>query len=56
MLRNISDDDLGQIYCSGYWDKYQCDKLPSGVDYAVFDTAVNSGPGEIRGQYRMALS
>ena len=44
-LRNISDDELGQIYRSGYWDKCQCDKLPSGVDYAVFDAAVNSGPG-----------
>jgi lysozyme family protein len=44
-LRNISDDELGQIYRSGYWDKCRCDKLPSGVDYAVFDAAVNSGPG-----------
>lgn len=44
-LRNISDDELGQIYRAGYWDKCQCDKLPSGVDYAVFDAAVNSGPG-----------
>lgn len=44
-LRNISDDQLGQIYRSGYWDKCRCDQLPSGVDYAVFDAAVNSGPG-----------
>jgi lysozyme family protein len=44
-LRNISDDELGQIYRSGYWDKCRCDQLPSGVDYAVFDAAVNSGPG-----------
>ena len=44
-LRNISNDELGQIYRSGYWDKCRCDKLPSGVDYAVFDAAVNSGPG-----------
>lgn len=44
-LRNISDDELGQIYRSGYWDRCKCDDLPSGVDYAVFDSAVNSGPG-----------
>lgn len=44
-LRNITDEQLGQIYRSGYWDKCHCDKLPSGVDYAVFDAAVNSGPG-----------
>jgi lysozyme family protein len=44
-LRNITDAQLGKIYRSGYWDKCHCDKLPSGVDYAVFDAAVNSGPG-----------
>ncbi len=44
-LRNISDDELRNIYRSGYWSKCRCDKLPAGVDYAVFDAAVNSGPG-----------
>ena len=44
-LRNISDSELEQIYRTGYWDKCRCDDLPSGVDYAVFDSAVNSGPG-----------
>jgi len=44
-LRNISDEELQQIYREGYWEKCHCDKLPSGVDYAVFDAAVNSGPG-----------
>jgi len=44
-LRNISNEELGQIYRSGYWNKCKCDDLPSGVDYAVFDSAVNSGPG-----------
>ena len=44
-LRRISDDELGQIYRVGYWNMCKGDKLPSGVDYAVFDGAVNSGPG-----------
>ncbi len=44
-LRNISDEELRQIYRTGYWDKCLCDELPSGIDYAVFDAAVNSGPG-----------
>ena len=44
-LRNISDKELGEIYRSGYWSKCRCDDLPGGVDYAVFDAAVNSGPG-----------
>lgn len=44
-LRNITDEQLAHIYRTGYWDKCKCDDLPAGVDYAVFDSAVNSGPG-----------
>ncbi len=44
-LRSISNDQLEHIYRTGYWDRSKCDDLPSGVDYAVFDAAVNSGPG-----------
>jgi lysozyme family protein len=43
-LRNISDEQCQLIYRTGYWDKCCCDDLPSGVDYCVFDAAVNSGP------------
>jgi len=42
-LRNITDEQLEKIYRKGYWDKCHCDDLPSGLDYAVFDAAVNSG-------------
>lgn len=44
-LRDISDKQLKKIYKAGYWTKCKCDQLPAGVDYAVFDAAVNSGPG-----------
>ncbi|WP_232364308.1 glycosyl hydrolase 108 family protein [Desulforapulum autotrophicum] len=44
-LRNITDEALEQIYRSGYWSKCCCDELPAGVDYSLFDAAVNSGPG-----------
>lgn len=44
-LRNITDEELARIYREGYWDKCRCDDLPEGLDYAVFDAAVNSGPG-----------
>lgn len=32
-----------EIYRTKYWGKMDCDELPSGVDYAVFDYGVNSG-------------
>ncbi len=43
-LRSISDSEVSSIYRSDYWDKCRCDELPIGVDYVVFDAAVNSGP------------
>lgn len=44
-LREISDEMLAEIYRRRYWDKVRGDDLPPGVDYAMFDCAVNSGPG-----------
>jgi lysozyme family protein len=31
------------IYKEGYWDRIHGDELPSGLDFCVFDAAVNSG-------------
>lgn len=44
-LRNITDAQLATIYRRSYWDAVLGAKLPSGVDHAVFDFAINSGPG-----------
>jgi lysozyme family protein len=44
-LKNITPEQLARVYRLGYWDKCRCDQLPAGIDYAVFDLAVNSGPG-----------
>ena len=43
-LRNITDDQLATVYRRHYWDAVSGAELPDGVDYAVFDFAVNSGP------------
>lgn len=44
-MRNLSTSDVTPLYRKKYWDAVQGDALPSGVDYCVFDTAVNSGAG-----------
>lgn len=43
-LRNITDAELQRIYRDGYWNVIRGDDLPAGLDLAVFDFAVNSGP------------
>ncbi len=45
VMRALTPTDVAPLYKRKYWDKVQCDELPSGVDYIVFDAAINSGPG-----------
>jgi lysozyme family protein len=44
-LRRITDEEVADIYKVGYWDKCRCYDLPSGIDFLVFDMAVNAGVG-----------
>lgn len=44
-VKSITTAELNEIYDRQYWDAVQGDALPAGVDYVVFDGAVNSGPG-----------
>lgn len=42
--RKLGDEELNDIYESGYWLPPRCDKLQEALDLAQFDTAVNMGP------------
>lgn len=44
-MRDLTPELVAPLYKRKYWDKVAGDDLPSGVDYAVFDAAINSGPG-----------
>ena len=45
-LRNISDAEVAAIYRKLYWDECLGDALADGLDFALFDAAVNTGPRE----------
>ena len=42
-MMKLTPEDVAPIYLNNYWIKANCDELPSGLDYVVFDWAVNSG-------------
>lgn len=44
-VRNLTVDEAVLIFKKNYWDRVHGDDLPAGIDYAVYDFAVNSGPG-----------
>jgi lysozyme family protein len=44
-MRGLTPDIVKPLYKAMYWDKIKGDQLPSGVDYAAYDLAVNSGVG-----------
>jgi len=44
-LKAITDQEVSDLYNQLYWTKILGNDLPNGVDYAVFDAAVNMGVG-----------
>jgi hypothetical protein len=44
-MKALTPDIVKPFYKIRYWDKCKCDSLPTGVDYMVFDLAVNGGVG-----------
>lgn len=44
-MRSLTPVAVAPLYRAKYWNKIKGDDLPTGVDYVVFDAAVNSGAG-----------
>ena len=44
-MRALTPEIVQPFYKKCYWDKIRGDDLPSGIDYAAYDLAVNSGTG-----------
>ena len=43
-VRALTKESVKPIYKRNYWDRMRGDDLPTGIDYAVYDFGVNSGP------------
>lgn len=43
VMRKLTVEQVKPFYKKMYWDRIKGDDLPAGIDYAVFDFAVNSG-------------
>ena len=42
-MKEMPLEDVRAIYKENYWDRIRGDDLPSGIDFCVFDWAVNAG-------------
>ncbi len=44
-MRALTPEKVAPMYKMKYWNPSYCEKLPKGLDYVVFDFAVNAGTG-----------
>lgn len=42
-MRDLTPEKVAPLYQDLYWSRIKGDNLPAGMDYCVFDAAVNSG-------------
>ncbi|MGO4572796.1 glycoside hydrolase family 108 protein [Microvirga sp. 2TAF3] len=54
-VRLLSKAEAATIYRRCYWDKIRAAELPPGLDLAIFDIAVNSGPARAARMLQEAL-
>lgn len=55
-MRSLTAEKVSPMYKQKYWDASKCNALPSGIDYLVFDFAVNAGVGRSIKTLQKALS
>lgn len=55
-MRALTVEQVMPIYHRNYWMAVHGDDLPGGVDFAVFDIAVNSGPGRAARMLQTAIN
>jgi lysozyme family protein len=44
-MKKLTPDDVKPFYKKKFWDVCKCDDMPSGIDYLIFEFAVNAGCG-----------
>jgi lysozyme family protein len=44
-IKALTKEDVKPLYKRNYWDAIHGDAIPAGLDYCVFDAAINSGVG-----------
>ncbi len=54
-VKVLSRDEAATIYKAEYWQRAGCNDFPAGVDLAVFDLAVHSGPKAAKKVLQKAL-
>jgi lysozyme family protein len=54
-VKKITNAELEAIYRDQYWRTIHADEMPKGVDYCLFDYAVNSGAGRAVKDLQRAL-
>ena len=54
-VRKLQRSEAARIYRAAYWDACKAGQLPAGLDLALFDFAVNSGPGRAIGSLQAEL-
>ena len=54
-MRGLTPEIVAPFYKARYWDACKCDELPLGIDYAVFDFAVNAGANRASKTMQSAL-